>query len=1084
MIEKQDQGQIRAIVKDVLRDEHLDSLPGLFSREHHKHRGTHNIKFSQLVDAPTYVDNRQFITIVNEDEDGMAFVDLLGTDHQIVVTKEEEAWTLSLHHQVHIYSDEEAPRVRITNLSGTLELDPVLQFALGPTDDVQFTQGVDDSDANKLKIANLSSLGTLAETQGAFGEILVFFHAYDNNLCYVDLADFATEGVLYNGVGGAGDGQFGVVSCITYDGTYLYVADNTNNRIQKFDGASGTYVAKCTCTRPWGVCYWEGYLYTMSQNTVGGHYRLYKIDAASMIISAYYDFDYGSADAEFSGPRGISTDGTNLYICDTNNYRIKKTGMTGIYVSKVGAAGTGDGQFGSTSPVDCEVDGSLLYVCDYTNKRVQIFNKSDLSFVAAVTMPAWDGVDAYPSSIAVNDTYFYVNCNGTVPHDGFMYKFDIATRTYQATYDTKVISSSEDTAWSAEIAKFASTGEKYGDLIVLHKDGSYLDLWPIVRFVDDIRLVEDGDLADGDYVGLKAPGAVTASYTITLPAAAPAVSGHFSIDASGTVSWGQALNTTDSPTFVKLTLSQAIGTAPMTITSTTVVTNLNADKADGYDFNQDVRNTASPTFVRLTLNQAIGTAPMTITSTTMVANLNADLLDGSHAAAFAAATHYHDSDYISIIAAPAANHFPYQTAGGELVDSGYDAGDFAAAGHSHALDDLSDVNAAAPGDGEVLTWDSGTSRWIAAAGGGGAFLDLTDVDEADYTGHAGQFVVVNGTEDGLIFTASSVAAHTLAGANHSDVDATGLSDDDILRYDSASGQWKCEALPAASNHDLLSATHADTLAAAVARGSVIIGNSTPKWAALAIGAAGTIFKSNGTDPAWAAQNTFKIDDFGTPDDNTDLNFTTSLHGLCPKGPAATNKDQWLCGDATWSFMHLFFGPKLQGRYYSGGMGSSTLTTASFGADNLRLVPFIVTKAHTYDRIGLGVTSGSGVSRYMRLGIYSTTYASGYPYPDALILDSGEITVSSNAFYEVNISQLLTPGLYWLAFLNSYAFTIRLVSAASCPINYLLGAPDGASGQDGYITVSQAYGALPNPFTAGAAPSTAGDYFPNIVLRVA
>src|SRR5574343_1111310 len=39
----------------------------------------------------------------------------------------------------------------------------------------------------------------------------------------------------------------------------------------------------------------------------------------------------------------------------------------------------------------------------------------------------------------------------------------------------------------------------------------------------------------------------------------------------------------------------------------------------------------------------------------------------------ALAVHNHDTDYISIIGTPAANHFPYQTAGGELVDSTYDA---------------------------------------------------------------------------------------------------------------------------------------------------------------------------------------------------------------------------------------------------------------------------------------------------------------------------------------------------------------------------------------------------------------------------
>lgn len=55
---------------------------------------------------------------------------------------------------------------------------------------------------------------------------------------------------------------------------------------------------------------------------------------------------------------------------------------------------------------------------------------------------------------------------------------------------------------------------------------------------------------------------------------------------------------------------------------------------------------------------------------------------------------------------------------------------------------------------------------------------------------------------------------------------------------------------AALAHDILSVTHPDTLAAAVARGDTIIGNPTPEWASLPIGAADRVYKSDGIDPAW------------------------------------------------------------------------------------------------------------------------------------------------------------------------------------------------------------------------------------------
>lgn len=48
-------------------------------------------------------------------------------------------------------------------------------------------------------------------------------------------------------------------------------------------------------------------------------------------------------------------------------------------------------------------------------------------------------------------------------------------------------------------------------------------------------------------------------------------------------------------------------------------------------------------------------------------------------------------------------------------------------------------------------------------------------------------------------------------------------------------------------HNLLSTTHADTLAGTVTRGAVVVGNATPAWAKLALCASGSYLGSNGTD---------------------------------------------------------------------------------------------------------------------------------------------------------------------------------------------------------------------------------------------
>ena len=46
--------------------------------------------------------------------------------------------------------------------------------------------------------------------------------------------------------------------------------------------------------------------------------------------------------------------------------------------------------------------------------------------------------------------------------------------------------------------------------------------------------------------------------------------------------------------------------------------------------------------------------------------------------------------------------------------------------------------------------------------------------------------------------------------------------------------------------------HTDTLAGAVVRGDVLVGNSTPKWSRVALGTSGQVLQSNGTDAVWGS----------------------------------------------------------------------------------------------------------------------------------------------------------------------------------------------------------------------------------------
>lgn len=83
------------------------------------------------------------------------------------------------------------------------------------------------------------------------------------------------------------------------------------------------------------------------------------------------------------------------------------------------------------------------------------------------------------------------------------------------------------------------------------------------------------------------------------------------------------------------------------------------------------------------------------------------------------------------------------------------------------------------------------------------------------------------------------------------------TDGQILKLVSGLPTWQTEG--AGTNHEILSATHTDSLAASVLRGDIIIGNSTPKWARLAKGAQYTALIMGANDPAWALITNNSID---------------------------------------------------------------------------------------------------------------------------------------------------------------------------------------------------------------------------------
>jgi len=86
--------------------------------------------------------------------------------------------------------------------------------------------------------------------------------------------------------------------------------------------------------------------------------------------------DATGTSASFSYPTGITTDGTNLYVSDQSNQWIRKIVIsTGVVTTLAGSSqGSTDATGTSASfkyPIGITTDGTNLYVADQSNHRIR-----------------------------------------------------------------------------------------------------------------------------------------------------------------------------------------------------------------------------------------------------------------------------------------------------------------------------------------------------------------------------------------------------------------------------------------------------------------------------------------------------------------------------------------------------------------------------------------------------------------------------------------------------------------------------------------------------------------------------------------
>jgi hypothetical protein len=148
--------------------------------------------------------------------------------------------------------------------------------------------------------------------------------------------------------------------------------------------------------------------------------------------------------------------------------------------------------------------------------------------------------------------------------------------------------------------------------------------------------------------------------------------------------------------------------------------------------------------------------------------------------------------------------------------------------------------------------------------------------------------------------------------------------------------------------------------------------------------------------------------------------------LFPQGEAAGTANSTVISSVVKSEITFdnpqWFPTYKSGVYYFCNSPGATSTNAALGNGTLRVSPWVVTKAVTITRIGLEFTAAGEANSVIRLGIYAddgTGFPTGAPVLDAGTISTGTgnagnvATGGTPGVYEITVSQVLNPGVYWV-----------------------------------------------------------------------
>jgi sugar lactone lactonase YvrE len=220
-----------------------------------------------------------------------------------------------------------------------------------------------------------------------------------------------------DGIGTAA--RFNAPAGITTDGTNLYVTDTGNNIIRQIVIATGAVTTLAGSTKgvagsadgigttatfdiPYGITTDGVNLYVADSNNS----TIRQIVIATKVVTTIAGSagitgttDGTGATALFSNPMGMTTDGTNLYVADTANNIIRQIVIATKVVTTIAGTATS-----FNFPAGLTTDGINLYVADTLNYTIQMIALATKAVTTIAGTAGTNGTTDGPGSVALFDT--------------------------------------------------------------------------------------------------------------------------------------------------------------------------------------------------------------------------------------------------------------------------------------------------------------------------------------------------------------------------------------------------------------------------------------------------------------------------------------------------------------------------------------------------------------------------------------------------------------------------------------------------------------------------------------------------------